>query len=183
MAAIIRRLRTKPDRLRQDDAERLRDALLPFESEFPEQVRDLFGVIDRRTASRNRWTFVMLSPSQNAAVVRHLRRSSSRPMVAMELWAMCFEHLRGDTGEILLTRDQIADSLGQHAQNISQIMSELEACGAIIRKRAKVAGMRGPGVTRYFMNPNVATHLAGAERDLAQSKAPPLLTIMQGGKP
>ena len=182
MAASITKLTTKPDRIRLDQADRLREAFGEVEGEMPpELVRDLLGWIDRRTASRSRWTFVMLSPSQNNAVVQHLAEHSSRPIVAMRLWALCFEHLRNDTGEILLTRDQLAEMIGQTGENVSRIMGELEACGAIIRRREKVAGMRGPGVARYFMNPRVATHLAGAERDRAQDEAP-LLTIMQGGK-
>lgn len=61
------------------------------------------------------------------------------------------------------------------------MLGELEACGAIIRRREKVAGMRGPGLVRYFMNPRVATYLAGAERDRAQETAPPVLSVVDGG--
>lgn len=182
VAAKVIELRTKPQRLRQDQAEQLRLALLPFEEEMPNQVRDLIGHIDRQTASRNKWTFVMLSPSQNAAVVRHLRQHSKRPLVAVELWAMCFEHLRTDTGEIVITREEIAEKLGEDADNVSRIMSELEAIGAIMRKRERVRGLRGPGLVRYFMNPRVATNLSGLARDKAQEEAPPLLVLMQGGK-
>ena len=42
--------------------------------------------------------------------------------------------------------------------------------------------MKGPGMVHYFMNPNVATHLSGSERDAAQEEAPPLLVLMEGGK-
>ena len=40
-------------------------------------------------------------------------------------------------------------------------MGELEGIGAISRRRERIVGMRGPGAVRYFMNPNVATHLTG----------------------
>ncbi|RYY06567.1 MAG: hypothetical protein EON55_23050, partial [Alphaproteobacteria bacterium] len=73
------------------------------------------------------------------------------------------------------------DQLSIRSDTVSEIMSELEGFGAIIRKRERVAGMRGPGMVRYFMNPRVATHLAGSERDQAQREAP-LLQLMQGGK-
>lgn len=185
MAATITHLANKQDKLRQDQAERLRRALQVVEAEVdvpPELMRDLFGVVERRTASRSRWTFVMLSPSQNAAVVRYLRHNSSRPLVAMELWALCFEHLRQDTGEILLTRDEMAERLGQTADHVSCAMGELAECGAIIRHRERVRGMRGPGMVRYFMNPRVATHLSGAARDQSQKAAPAVLSVMQGGK-
>ena len=182
MAATIHALKTRPDRLRQDQAEQLRQALLPFEEAMPEAVKTLIGHIDRQTASRNKWTFVMLSPSQNRIVVDYLADHSARPLVALKLWALCFDHLRTDTGEILLTREEIAEKLGQRAQEISEMMTELEGFGAIIRRRQRVAGMKGPGMVHYFMNPRVATHLSGQERDQAQADAP-LLRLMEGGKP
>jgi predicted transcriptional regulator len=100
----------------------------------------------------------------------------------MELWALCFEHLRNDTGEILLSREEIAEKLGQPADDISKIMSELVDFGAIIRKRQRVVGLKGPGMVHYFMNPKVATHREGQVRNKAQEDATPLLTLMEGGK-
>lgn len=180
-AASITTLKTRPDRLRQDQADTLRQALLPFIKDMPDAVGALIGLVDRQTASRNKWTFVMLSPEQNDQVVEYLAQNSKRPLVAVRVWARCFRHLRTDTGEILLRRDELADQLSIRSDTVSEIMSELEGFGAIIRKRERVAGMRGPGMVRYFMNPRVATHLAGSERDQAQREAP-LLQLMQGGK-
>jgi hypothetical protein len=179
MAAKVIELRTKPDRLKADQTERLRQALLPFEIECPEHVRELIGQIDRQTASRNKWTFVMLSPDQNAAVVDHLTQHSKRPLMAVRLWALCFRHLRTDTGEILLTREEMAEKLSISADNISEIMSVLVKFKAIITRRDRVKGLKGPGLVRYFMNPRVATNLSGAARDDAQAKAPPLLRLME----
>jgi hypothetical protein len=62
-------------------------------------------------------------------------------------------------------------------------MGELESIGAISRRREKVPGMRGPGAVRYFMNPNIATHLNGKARDKAQAKAGLLeLTVVELAK-
>jgi hypothetical protein len=177
MAAAIIPLQTRPQRLRADQAAELKQALLPFTTVMPDAVNALRAHIDRQTCARQRWTFVMLSPSQNAAVVNYLAAKSSRPMVAMRLWALCFEHLNMDTGEILLSRDQIAELIGDQPANISRVMSELTQFGAISRQRTKVAGMSGPGAVRYFMNPRVATHLAGKERDDAQAAAPQLRLV------
>lgn len=181
MGSIVQ-LKTKPDRLRQDQAEVLRQALLPFEEQMPYAVKALIGHIDRQTASRNRWTFVMLSPSQNAEVVRYLAGHSSRPLVAVRLWALCFEYLRTDTGEIMLSREEIAEKIGEQVENISRIMSELVEFGAIIRKRQRITGLKGPGMVHYYMNPRVATHLEGQARDKAQEQAPLMLSLMEGGK-
>jgi len=180
MAQILE-LATRPDRLRQDQAATLKQALLPFAAELPDHVRALLTHIDRQTANRNRWTFVMLSPTQNAAVVNFLAGNSTRPLIGLKLWALCFEHLDIDTGEILLGREQIADKMGCSAAHISEIMGELVEFGAISRRRVKVSGLRGQGVVRYFMNPRVATHLAGLARDQAQVEAP-LLKLIEGGK-
>ena len=56
-------------------------------------------------------------------------------------------------------------------------MRELEAIGAIIIRRERVAGTRGPARAVYFMNPNVATNLSGAARDRAQAEAPKLRLV------
>ena len=114
----------------------------------------------------------MLSPSQNRAVLSWLLEHSSRPRKAVELWALLFEHLRRDTGEIALTRDELAAEIGVAAEHLSRLMHELAGIGAIIVHREKVAGMRGRGRAVYLMNPNVATNLAGAARDQAQAEAP-----------
>lgn len=184
MAAKVRRLLSRPDRLREEQAAQLRAALLPFERDIPVQVRELVAYIDRQTAAKAGWTFIMISADQNRAVVRWLNTNSRRPMKATSLWAELFSAIDRDTGEVLLTRDQLAELVDIGADDVSAIMGELEGIDAIIRRRERVAGMRGPGRVRYFMNPVVGTHLAGGERDAAQADAPPgpLLRIMQGGK-
>jgi hypothetical protein len=177
MAARLRRLRTKPERLREEQAAALRQLMLAFPGLPERSVGNIIAAIDRETAAKNGWTFVMLSPAQNEAVVAWLLEKSSRPQKAVRLWAALFGHLRRDTGEIMLTRDELAEMIDDRPDKVSAIMSELESIGAISRRREKVAGMRGPGVVRYFMNPNVATHLTGKARDQAQAKAE-LLQLM-----
>jgi CRP-like cAMP-binding protein len=174
MAARLRRLRTKPERLREEQAAALRQMVLAFPGLPEPAVGSIVAAIDRETVATSGWTFVMLSPAQNRAVVRWLLEHSSRPQKAVDLWSLLFEHLRFDTGEIMLAREEIAEQIGEAPGDVSRIMGELESIGAISRRREKVPGMRGPGVARYFMNPHVATHLTGKARDKAQAKAPPL---------
>src|SRR5919206_4844379 len=162
MAARIARLRTKADRLRADTAAQLRQLVLDYPG-LPERARgEIIGTIDRQTASEAGWTFVMLSPEQNAAVARWLGKNSSRPKVALVLWQELFTALRRDTGEVMLTRDELAERVGTHPSRVSTVMHELAGIGAIIVHRERVAGMRGPGRAVYLMNPNVGTHLSGA---------------------
>lgn len=184
MAAKLHRLLSRPDRLRRDQAALLRDALLPFEAEMPDAVRSLVAHIDRQTAARNGWPFVLMNADQNHAVVGWLEENSLRPMKAMRMWSVLFTAVDMETGTIMLTRDQLAKLVGISSDHVSEIMTELESIGAISRRRERVAGMRGPGRVSYYMNPNVATHLAGGARDAAQAEAPPgpLLRLMEGGK-
>jgi predicted transcriptional regulator len=181
MARIVE-LRTRQDRFKAEQAALLRDALAPLQHELPDAYRAVVGYIDRQTCSRNRWTFVMLSPAQNALVVNYLVSSSERPLVAVRLWALCFEHLDVETGEILLRRDQIADLLGQRSAEVSSLMAELVECGAVLRHQEPVAGVRGRGYVRYYMNSRVATHLSGAERDAAQKSSPQLRIVKSDKK-
>jgi AraC-like DNA-binding protein len=123
-----------------------------------------------------RWIFAMISPVQNAAVVRWLGEHSTRPQVAVRLWAELLTALRPDTGEILLSRLDLAQRLGVQPQNLSRLMTELASINAIRREK------QGRAV-RYFLNPNIATHIPGPEaRKAAREAAGPLLVLMQGGK-
>ena len=183
MAARLRRLRTKPERLREEQAAALHQMVLAYPGLPERAVSAIVATIDRETAAKNGWTFVMLSPAQNRAVVRWLHQHSSRPQKAVDLWVLLFEHLRRDTGEIMLTRDELAEQIDEAPKNVSTIMGELESIGAISRRRERVPGMRGPGAVRYFMNPNIATHLNGKARDKAQAKAGLLeLTVVELAK-
>lgn len=123
-----------------------------------------------------RWIFAMISPVQNAAVVRWLGEHSSRPQAAVRLWAEVLTALRPDTGEILLSRLDLAQRLGIEPQNLSRLMTELASINAIRREKTG-------RTVRYFLNPNIATHIPGPEaRKAAREAAGPLLVLMQGGK-
>jgi hypothetical protein len=177
MAATLRRFRTRADRLLAEQASELRQLVLEYPN-LPERARgEIVAAIDRQTAAASDWTFVMLSPSQNKAVHRWLVAHSKRPRKATILWAELFDHLRRDTGEIMLTRDQLAELIDDHPDHVSEIMHELASIGAIITRRERVPGMRGPGRAVYFMNPNVATNLAGVAREQAQAEAPRLRLV------
>jgi CRP-like cAMP-binding protein len=125
MAATLRRLRTKADRLLADQADALRQLVLDYPA-LPERARgEIVAAIDRQAAAENGWTFVMLSPSQNKAVQRWLVENSKRPQKATILWAELFDHLRRDTGEVLLSRDELAERVGTDPDSVSRIMHEL----------------------------------------------------------
>ncbi len=129
-----------------------------------------------RAQAPNGWTFLMLSPSQNGAVVRWIVANSSRPLVASSLWARLFELVRNDTGEIMASRSELAAHLGVTPDHVSQLMGELASINAVRRERSGRA-------VRYYMNSNVATHLPGpAAREAARGADGPLLVVVPGGK-
>ena len=172
MTATIHRFRSHKDRLTEYEGQIARQYVLNLrEKGLPdEKIGPIVEFIDQQTASQKGWSFIMLSPKQNAAVVDWLRQHSNRPMAAMATWALCFTALRADTGEICLTRAEIADHVGILPRDVSSIMTELMGIGAIMRYRD---GRR----VRYFMNPHVGTHLKGRARDKAQAHAPQLTLI------
>lgn len=184
----VARLKTHKDRLQEDQADLLKQALLPF-AESDGAMRDAVGrlyvQINRLTTPAPGTTepFVMIRPAQNAAVVDWLEANSKRPMKAMRVWALLFDHLMPHTGQIMLTREEIAKKVGIRADDVSEIMRELVGFGAIFSVREKVAGMRGPGLARYYMNRHVAevgSRATQAELDLIP-KPGVKLAIIQGG--
>jgi hypothetical protein len=176
VVAKLVRLQTQPDKLREDQAVQLRQLVLSLPDAPPDAISRVLAAIDRGTAARNGWTFVMLSPEQNRAVAGWLREHSKRPMVAMLLWAELFVHLRADDGQIAATREELAEAIRATPQDVSRVMSELVSIGAVTRWYEKIPGLRGQGMVRYSMNPHVATKLPGAARIEAQRMhSPPRL--------
>lgn len=179
--AEVRRLVTRPERLRRDEVAALRQAVLPFledvsaSSGMVQAVRRLLGQVDLLAGSSNRWRFVLISPEYFGGVVRHLRKNSVRPAVAVDLWSMCFRWLTDD-GELLFQRKEFAAELGVAPRVVSRLMGELIACKALRRERD------GSGF-RYFVNPRAGTHLSGVARDEAQAAAPALELVGGTGRP
>ncbi len=128
--------------------------------------------------------FTMLSRNQTAAVwnaIRLLPREK-RPNQVRDAFIVMMLNIRQDTGEVLLTRKEIAEHIGCSPNSVSRIMSTLERMNVITRDLTRVDGLRGPGVVTYKVNPHLAWNgsldVAKVE---AETVAPPLLKLMQGG--
>ena len=139
----------------------------------------MLAQLSRDSVSHGRWPFMMLNPERYAAISRHLRLTSRRPAVALELLAICLRELNWETGEIVRSRHALAGELGVSAQVVSTLMGELVKCGAVSRCFEDDEGHRARSV-RYFFNPMVGTMLQGAARDEAQ-RAAPVLKLIDGG--
>jgi len=182
MSATISRLVTQPECLEAETAAELRQLVTNFPG-LPERARgEIVAAIDRRTAARHAWTFVMLSPEQNAFVVRELRQRSSRKVMALALWGELFTVLDRRTNEIGATREELAVRIDATPNDVTRIMSELVRIGAIERRRVPTQGVRGKGRVVYAMNPNVATQLSGPAREEAQDASKRHLVALDGGR-
>lgn len=144
-------------------------------------LRAVLGAVRRQQspAPNDRAAFVMITPQQNRAVVVWLLANSKRKALAVELWAYLFEHLDPDgSGRITLTRKQLAETAGAPPNHVSEVMSELVRCGAIIRQREENIGVV------YYMNPFVGEFMRRRSREeMQQYPIPGLgLAVIDGDK-
>ncbi len=162
--------------LGRDQAAGLRAQARVLASGSPELLAKLLAFIDGLEASSNAWRFALLGLAENEAVVYWIADNARRKGVTSKLWASCKRHMRTDTHEVLLNREQMMRRTGASSSHLSAALAELVSINALER--------RGTGRdVRWFVSVNIATHLTGAARDNAQEAAPPLLAAIQGGPP
>ena len=129
--------------------------------------------------------FTMLSRMQTAAIWDAIRAlpSDDRPNQVRHAFDLVLLNLRQDTGEVLLTRDQLAEEIDCAPRSVSTIMGTLEKMGVIRRERRKIEGVRGPGMAVYFINPHVAWNgsLDVRKAQAAETRPPMQLELLQGG--
>lgn len=167
----VTRLRTRRDVGERATLEAVAQMLQGGTGAAPSPVLGrLAALVERELAATRGWRFVMVEPRLYADVVEHLLRHSVRPQKAVLLFTRLFEHLPPDGNEVMASRGELARVVGCQPRDVSEIMGELEAVGAVYRRRD------GRGV-RYFVNPVLGTHLAGAVRDRAQAEAPSLRLV------
>lgn len=144
--------------------------------------------VSSKSRSQAVWRFLMLGEDQIEYVFNWMADHSKRLRLWNRVWAQIPKHVDLKSGQLKLTREELAAKTGASVRDVSSVMSELEECGVIIRRRDRVPGLRGPGVVRYHLNSNVGTHLAGKARDAAQAKdradvvrrAGPVLSVIDG---
>src|SRR3954454_5084187 len=84
----VMRLRTRPDQGRQARLEAVLDML-----DGVPGAEDVLAFVGRKLAAGRGWNFVMVDPVAYQRVVKHLRRNSGRPLVALELFSLLFSYL------------------------------------------------------------------------------------------
>lgn len=174
MSAVIRRFVSPDRKLRRDEHAAARSALAAVQADMRPEARLCIDraivELDRQVASSEREVFVMVYP-EFSMVSEWLAENSARPLVALRLWALILGYVDRETGDIALSRDEIAEALKVPADDVSRVMSELVECCAVSRRRVRVAGMRGAGIARYALNPLVGTKLPSELRKQARASA------------
>lgn len=173
MGEVVRRRFFAPaGRLRRDEHEAARDALAAVrEGLRPEawpSIDRALAVLRSEAASSRRWEFAMISMQHCDLVTDYLAEHSVRPLMAVRLWLRCLGRLDPHTNDITATRQQLADSLGIPARDVSRIMGELEALGAVSRRVERAGKARGAGTVVYSVNPVIGTRMRGEVRAEAQ---------------
>lgn len=175
---------SRADLLRREENAAARAALLKLREEQRPEVAFVYDEaiarIDGHSMSSEGRPFIMVGAAELAIVTEHLAANSRRPLVAVRLWNRLFSYVDRYTGDISVSRGQLADMLGVEPKVVSEVTSELVKFGALSRRLVPLAGMRGRGVVRYTMNPLAGTHLPKKAREVAQSAARPLNVVSIG---
>ncbi|AOW48003.1 hypothetical protein A4S02_14320 (plasmid) [Acetobacter ascendens] len=197
MAQIVR-LTTRQQRSEQEEAAQAAEQLSLLSEELlkhlPGEARiALFKITHalqkaaRPDTTEGLWPggFTMLSRMQTAAIWDAIRAlpSDDRPHQVRHAFDLVLLNLRQDTGEVLLTRDQLAEEIGCAPKHVSTIMGTLEKMGVIRRERRKIEGMQGRGVAVYFINPHEAWNgsLDVRKAQAAETRPPMQLELLRGG--
>ena len=118
------------------------------------------------------WGFVMLNPDQQRTVIKAINEGP-RPHTTLMIWASVISFVAYNSdGEIMASREQIAEAANVSPENTTRALSRLVEIGVLTR----IA--RG----RYKVNPYVAWSGPLHKRELAAKDSKPVLVAMTGGK-
>ena len=178
----VTRFIPKADRIAKQKADDLRQAVFDFG--LPEQAEtDILVAIARHESGGilPAWKFNMISPEQCLSVWEAIW-NMPRPVETRKVFDLVLTHLEPNTGAVTLTREEIAERVGSRPEHVSRIMSELESHKVIFRRRLKVAGMRGRGPVRYYLNAHVAWNGKLDVRTEESKQLPLPFAVIEGGK-
>jgi DNA-binding transcriptional regulator YhcF (GntR family) len=167
------------ERLDEQRAEQLRAhfARVPMSERMAEE---LGAVVDRHTCPPVSTfcylgPFTMHSDRSLVAIVRWIRRNSKYPVLAPDLYVTMCSLIVAPDGRVNATREQLAEMLGVSVGTVARAIAELVRQGYVLRD---LDGRRAV----YRINPRAASKAEQPDRVAAQAKAPPLLTLMEGGR-
>ena len=120
-----------------------------------------------------RKVFTMIDTEQFRFVMKEIAKGQDAGKTLM-VWNAAITYARQDTGEIMASRNQLAEDTCTKVCNVSTAMTSLEKIGAILKER------RGRNVV-YKVNPHVAWN-GGEGARIAAAKTAPKLYAIDGGK-
>ena len=128
----------------------------------------------------------MLSRVQTKWVWDQIRLlpSQARPNQVRHAFDLVLLYLRQDTGEVMLTREQLAAEIGCEPRTVSTIMGTLQKLHVLERERRPEPGARGRGRVVYVVNAHVGWNgnLEFRKQAAAKQKPPseqqPLLKLV-----
>src|SRR3954467_13015924 len=126
----VMRLRTRRDAREQADLAAVRDVLDSMPG-----TAELVTIVERKLAAARGWKFVMVEPVLYAEVVEHLLEHSKRPQKAVRLFTRLSPFHPPDGNGGTESRSELARLAGIAPCTVSEIMGELEAVGAVYRRR------------------------------------------------
>lgn len=158
----IKKLVTKKELLNKDQARNLEEQLLLFpDDQLPKEAKrvilnTLYQIKERDKP--NGWIFTMISREQIGIISKKIRKlePKMRPVQTRDVFMQILINMRQDTGEIMQTRQEIAEEINVHPNDVSFVMRNLENMGVVRKEYHKIEGVRGRGMVVYFVNPGVA---------------------------
>jgi len=159
----------KHSRASRDQADRLRQYAFDLELS-PEARAELDNALHKITeAPGRRWLFVMINQDQFRFVTKAIQ-GTRNVATTFAVWNSALTYIRMDTGEIMASREKIAEDVGAQPRTVSTSMSDLVRIGAIVRHR------RGRHVV-YSVNPHVGWAGGEGARQEAAKDAPKLRLV------
>lgn len=190
MAAKVVRFQSREDVAKRQLADDLDKQLALFsDQEVPpfarEVVRNWLYRLAHPSSEAHIWPggYCMISRQQTEAVWDAIRKlpSELRPHQVRHAFDLVLLYLKPDTGEVMLSRQEMAAKMETDAANVSRVMRTLEDMEVVHRKRRRVDGVRGPGLVVYLINPYVAWNgrLDVRLREAEKTKQPSLKLVQR----
>lgn len=183
----VRRLvtrREREERAKLADAEAaLRDlppeALAQWSARERASLSDARKVLREKARSQERdWAggYGMYGRIQTEEVWKRIQAlpSKDRPVQVRDAFIFVLLALDRDTGDVTLSRAELAEKIGCDLSNVSKVMATLERLGVVERERRPEPGYRGRGRVVYVINAHTAWNgdLAFRKR-VAATQTPP----------
>ena len=172
----------KSERIAKAKADKARQGILALG--LPESAtEDMMITISRHESGGvlPSWKFNMIELRQCLAVWEAIRHMPL-PDLTRRVFDYVLTHVEPNTGAVTLTREELAQRCETEPRNVSTVMTELESHKVIFRRRLKVAGMRGRGPVRYYLNPHVAWNGKLEIRTEEAKQLPLPFAVIEGGK-